>query len=192
MAGGTLEDGSASTSQAAPAGHHPDQRTGRRSRVARRAARVLLLDPADRLLLFRGCDPDRPHRTFWFTPGGGIEPGEDAAGTLRRELAEELGLTEVELGPHVWNRLAQFTFRGVDYDQREVYHLGRCAPFEIDTSGMSELERSAHLEHRWWTLEELVAAHDVFAPPDLPERLAELLTDGVPATPVPVAGSVLP
>lgn len=199
MAGGTDGDGSTGPARSAEA-RQPDQPRRAQGptpgRVHRRAARVLLLDPADRLLLFRGGDPDRPHQTFWFTPGGGMEAGESSEQTVRRELAEELGLTQVAVGPHVWDRRAQFTFLGVDYDQHEVYHLVRCAPFVVDVSGMSELERSAHVEHRWWTLGELAAAHeggtDVFAPPDLPQRLAELLRHGVPPAPVAVAGSVLP
>ncbi|MGN6244595.1 MAG: NUDIX hydrolase [Motilibacteraceae bacterium] len=199
MAGGTSGDGSStdgSSGDGTAAGEQPEHPRPEQSRVPRRAARVLLLDPDDRLLLFRGGDPDRPDQTFWFTPGGGMEPGEDSAQTLRRELAEELGLLDVEVGPHVWDRQAEFTFLGVDYDQRETYHLVRCARFAVDTSGMSALERSSHVEHRWWTLDELAAAEeaqtDVFAPPDLARRLAELLHDGPPAAPVRVLGSVLP
>ena len=43
----------------------------------RLTARVLLLDPEDRILLMKGrlpSDPDAPGA--WFTVGGGIEPGE--------------------------------------------------------------------------------------------------------------------
>lgn len=210
MAGGT--DGDVSTTpagweqaqqpQVAAAGpttsntSNRSDRSDRSDRVRRRAARALLLDPADRVLLFRGGDPDRPRQTFWFTPGGGMEPGETSEQTVRRELTEELGLTEVAVGPHVWDRQAHFTFRGVDYDQHEVFHLVRCAPFAVDVSGMSELERAGHVEHRWWTPGELAAAGEdgsvVFAPPDLPQRLAELLRDGVPSAPAAVGGAVLP
>ena len=45
----------------------------------RRAARVLLVDAADRVLLFAGSDPLRPgDGSWWFTPGGGLDDGEDA------------------------------------------------------------------------------------------------------------------
>ncbi|MCI6410897.1 NUDIX domain-containing protein, partial [Schaalia hyovaginalis] len=42
----------------------------------REAARVLLFDGAGRLLLARGHDADQPGRSWWFTIGGGIMPGE--------------------------------------------------------------------------------------------------------------------
>lgn len=45
--------------------------------MIRQAARVVLLDDRDRVLLFRGFDPADPDRgSWWFTPGDGIKPGE--------------------------------------------------------------------------------------------------------------------
>ena len=69
----------------------------------RHAARVLLFDQNDRVLLIRGREPGNP-ATFWFTPGGGLDPGEDDLDGARRELREETGLTEVDFGPLVWVR----------------------------------------------------------------------------------------
>jgi 8-oxo-dGTP pyrophosphatase MutT (NUDIX family) len=46
---------------------------------------VLLLDQDDRALLFRTRHPDTG-LIFWFTPGGGLEPGEDAHGAARHRL----------------------------------------------------------------------------------------------------------
>lgn len=62
----------------------------------RHAVRVLLLDEHDRLLLFRAEDPGTG-AVFWFPAGGGIEDGEDAVAAARREVAEETGLTDLQL-----------------------------------------------------------------------------------------------
>ncbi|MET0424419.1 MAG: NUDIX domain-containing protein, partial [Actinoplanes sp.] len=47
--------------------------------IDRRAARVLIVDPAGRTLLLHGGDPARPEQRWWFTPGGGLEQGETPA-----------------------------------------------------------------------------------------------------------------
>lgn len=67
---------------------------------ARDAARVLLVDPAGRVLLFQA---QLAARTFWVTPGGGLHPGEDFCSAALREMGEEVG-SPFDLGPAVWSR----------------------------------------------------------------------------------------
>lgn len=94
--------------------------------VRRTAARVVLLDDQNRVLLLSGTDPQAGSR-WWITPGGGVETGEDLAAAARRELAEETGFrlhTEELIGP-IWRRKARFIFTGVDYEQTEFYFAAR-------------------------------------------------------------------
>jgi 8-oxo-dGTP pyrophosphatase MutT (NUDIX family) len=142
--------------------------------VRRSAARVLLLDDAGRVLLFRGIDPHLPDVTFWFTPGGGVEPGEDLYEAARRELLEETGCTSVELGPPVWTRHNSFTFEGEMVSQFETFFVARVPSWQVDTTGFNELERRSILDHRWWTLAELRATSDVVHPGSLADLLAEV------------------
>ena len=65
-------------------------------RVPSRAARVLLFDPDNRVLLFRGRDP-RAGADFWYLPGGQIEAGESVVAAAAREMAEEIHRRDVDL-----------------------------------------------------------------------------------------------
>lgn len=165
--------------------------------VRRRAARVVAVSPERRVLLFEGGDPDRPHVRIWHAPGGGVEPGEDDREAARREFREETG-RDVELGPHVWDRELRFGFNGAVYDQVEVFFLAHVdSEHEPDTSGHDEVERLYLTGHGWFSVDDVRAlpAPDgsvLVAPPDLADRLDDLLRDGPPSSPVRVAGAVLP
>ena len=59
---------------------------------------------------------------LWALPGGRIEPGEIGAGTLHREMREELG-TEVAVGPLQWVVENHFTYEGRQHHEIGLYYL---------------------------------------------------------------------
>jgi 8-oxo-dGTP pyrophosphatase MutT (NUDIX family) len=145
--------------------------------VARRAARVLLLDADGRVLLFRGGDPGAPERgTWWITPGGGLDEGETHVQGAARELFEETGLRlePAALGEPVLHREADFHFDGVRYAQAEQFFLARVGAHEVDTRGFTSLELRSVVEHRWWGREDLRATTDTVYPEGLVALLDRL------------------
>jgi 8-oxo-dGTP pyrophosphatase MutT (NUDIX family) len=149
----------------------------------RRVARVVLLDPQDRILLLRGHEPEDAGDNWWFTPGGGLEGDETHEQAALREVMEETGITEVELGPALWQRFCSFPFAGRRWDQDERYYLARTSQTSTHATGLTELERRSVAGARWWTCQELTEAHETVYPTRLAELLRRLLDEGPPSHP---------
>ncbi|MEU0359039.1 NUDIX hydrolase [Streptomyces cyaneofuscatus] len=158
--------------------------------AARRVARVVLLDPDDRILLLHGHEPGDTGNDWWFTPGGGLEGDETREEAARRELAEETGITDIELGPVLWKRICSFPFDGRRWDQDEWYFLARTAQTATDPQGLTELELRSVSGLRWWTSAELVAARETVYPTRLAELLRTLLDEGPPRVPLVLAAEI--
>lgn len=151
----------------------------------RLAVRAIVVDPDERTLLVRF---DFGDRVVWATPGGGIEPGESDEHALRRELLEEAGLENVELGPLVWTRTHVVPLAGGRWDgQAEHYYLVRTPAFEPrPRMTWAELRAEGVTEIRWWSQEDLRASEATFAPRRYPELLVDLLVAGPPGDPIDV------
>lgn len=154
--------------------------------IVRHGVRALVLDPDDRILLVRFVNPETGEE-FWATPGGGLDPGEDLETGLRRELREETGLEDFELGPVVWTRRHVFPWAGRTLDQSEQIALVRTLAFDPRPELTTEqlVDEGVH-ELRWWTLGELEASDADFAPRRIVRFLRQLLEEGAPRAPIDV------
>ncbi len=142
--------------------------------VERLRATLFVIDEGGCVLMFRGGDPARPDDgTWWFPPGGGVEPDETVEAAGRRELEEETGLVVDDVGTVVLVRSTQFSFLGVEYDAVEHCFVVRTPRFQVSQAGWTDAERTVLHEHRWWSPAELAASNDVFHPADLVELLEQ-------------------
>ncbi len=152
--------------------------------IDRHAARVLLFDDDERLLLVRFVYRSK---RWWCAPGGGLEDGESHEAAARREVAEETGFEVTELGPWVWTREHVFRFEGRSIRQIERYFLAEVPTFEPRPKLLGAAEAGAFGGLRWWTLGQLEdAGEEEFAPADLPALVRGLLEEGPPERPVKV------
>jgi len=139
----------------------------------RRAGRVLVIDPAGRVLLLQGFDPANPSSLHWITIGGGTDHREGTAEAALRELWEESGInaTAGELIGPVWQRTTEFSFDGIRYLQEEDYHVLHLGEVQVTLAHLDPIERATITGYRWWSREELAATTEAFFPAELPELL---------------------
>jgi 8-oxo-dGTP pyrophosphatase MutT (NUDIX family) len=154
---------------------------------ARRSARVIVVDEQNRVLLLRLLlvrgKPGRGHA--WFTPGGGVEDGEELPAAAARELAEEVGLVTA---PGSLRPIA-FTTGYADLGWakgqfRDDFFLLRVGSHEVDTAGHTRFERAHYAGHRWWTAAQLRETTETVYPFGLADLLTGILTDAAAPSPV--------
>ena len=147
--------------------------------------RTLVVDERGAALLCQFRNTVTGH-TWWVPPGGGMEAGEDDLACARREMAEELGRDDLDVGPCIGGRGGTFLIGDDWFTQHERWYLVRCPRFEVDVDLTASLGSEGIRAQRWWTAEELRAEGVDTAP----RNLADLL-DRVNAGDLPAADAVL-
>jgi 8-oxo-dGTP pyrophosphatase MutT (NUDIX family) len=145
--------------------------------VERRAVRAILLTSNREILLMQLRAPGTTN-AFWITPGGGLKKNESEESALRRELAEELGLSDFELGPILARRDHTFNWLGRRIHQREQIYLVQTEHFEPMMT--DAVEARVTVGFRWWTLNELRDTDERVTPASLLNIVEEYLLSGAP------------
>ena len=157
----------------------------------RLTARVLLFDPDGRILLMKGRLPGAQDAApSWFTIGGGAEPGETARAAAAREIVEETGITDFELGPTIWRRDGPLPLAGGELVMfLEHYIVARCTDVALSRDGWDAMERALIDDLRWWALDELRACQDLIHPIGLADLLPDIIAGRYPAAPLTIGWS---
>ena len=139
------------------------------SKRVRRSSRIIVIDPDERVLMFRFDVPDRP--PFWVTAGGECDPGESFEEAAKRELFEETGI-RANLGKQIARTTPEFiTVEGEPVQADERYFLVRVSEAHITTAHHTELEQKVMTQHRWFRTLELTQWHEAV----FPENLADII-----------------
>lgn len=136
----------------------------------RPAARVLVLDAEDRVLLLRyaGSDGD-----YWYVPGGAVEDGESFEAAAIRELEEEIGVHAVALVGPVGERVCELDLTsGERVIAEEQYFAARHDGRDVSLDGWADAERLFVAGHRWWSVADLAATKETVFPEHLVDMLA--------------------
>ncbi len=142
----------------------------------RRAGRVILLDPDNRVLLMR-YDDAPPNGRHWTTPGGGLNDGEGYAAGAARELAEETGWTDIELLGEVFQRSLTMRYGGRLVRQQERHFLARTDQPRRELGDVADMHATDFIAAwRWWELAELDTTTETVWPAGLADLIRTILS----------------
>ncbi|HEX2144088.1 MAG TPA: NUDIX domain-containing protein [Glycomyces sp.] len=155
------------------------------------SARVILLDQHDTVLHMGGarCRDGVPR---WFTPGGGVEDGEDLAAAAIREVYEETAYA-IDLAalvrPVGFGVYVCFPNRRL-LVQKNWYFFHRVERFEPRI--LSDVEYEQHLGFAWLPIDQCGSSDGMLDPERLVELVKRLRDGDVPAEPIDLGGSYGP
>lgn len=127
----------------------------------RRATRALVIDPQGNFLLFLShFDPGSGLEPRWVFPGGGLEGEETPHQGILRELLEETGRSfrpEQVLDLGITIKHSMEDRRKHDTGEAYFFELHVSESFEPSKEFWTPEEHRDTVQHRWWSMPEVIA-----------------------------------
>jgi 8-oxo-dGTP pyrophosphatase MutT (NUDIX family) len=127
------------------------------------AARAVILDPDQRILLIHFVD-ERRGASWWATPGGGLRPGETRETAALREVAEETGHTTYRSGPVSGPARTNSSPPAGSSTRPSGSSFCRARPSTHAPTVWKRWRSRPIREYRWWSLDEIQRSTDEVAP----------------------------
>ena len=136
----------------------------------RPSARLLIVDSAGRVLLFRFVHKDGAlaGQDYWATPGGAVDVGETFEQAAIRELREETGIRVESVGPQIGRR--EFVLQLSDGEHAfadERFFRVDVNDATLSRDGWTAQEAEVMADHRWWSGDELSQTTETVWPENL-------------------------
>jgi len=160
----------------------------------RNAARVVLLNDSDELLLMCMDDPtitsigEKYTGHFWTLIGGEIGPNETVREAAEREVFEETGLAkaEIEFGPQVWFGELDLIFKGNPTHIRQEFIVARTRRKNVSLANLTEDEKEVVKQVLWFSLDRIINSSEVIHPVVLPKYLPDVIVGKYPKAPLKI------
>ncbi|PHM45404.1 DNA mismatch repair protein MutT [Xenorhabdus mauleonii] len=146
------------------------------------SARLLIINSSRQVLLFRFAHTNDAlaGKSYWATPGGGVEHGESFEQAAVRELKEETGIIRDNVGKHVAQRAFEMTLpSGETVLAKERFFIVLSDEEEINNNGWTDNEKSVIHRHHWWGLKELIQTQEIIYPSDITKIISSHLFDNL-------------
>lgn len=147
---------------------------------SRPSARLLVLDPEGRILLFHFVFKSGAlaGQDYWATPGGGVEEGETFEQAAIRELKEETGIEAQDVGPELGRREFELQLPSGErvWAEERFFLIRTSQRSPLSRDGLTAEEAEVLADHKWWSRDELSQTLATVWPDNLQTMLDDAAT----------------